>query len=327
MANEAISNSKRVILGTRGSALALTQEKMTRELLEGLGFTVEKKIIATTGDKRQDLKLSAPDLDKAVFTKELEEALEAGEIDAAVHSLKDVPTILEDQFALVAVLPRAPIEDVIVGKPGQQLLGGIDDLAKGATVATSSVRRACQLRHLRPDLNVIDIRGNVPTRLRKVATLPEIDATVLARAGLMRLGYDLSGATLRFEDHDLPIHIVDPKTMIPAAGQGAIAIEIRAADAETAAVFGQINHEPTWLRIRAERAFLHALGAGCQTPVGVHTEFQDGNRLRMRAIVFQDDQPEPQTAEIEGDAADAEGLAASLMAELGSAPERTERER
>lgn len=305
-----------LILGTRGSALALTQEKMTRGLLEDLGNAVETKIIATTGDKRQDLKLSAPDLDKAVFTKELEEALDAGEIDAAVHSLKDVPTILEDRFELAVVLERAPVEDVIVAKPGRQLPGGIDDLAQGATVATSSVRRSRQLRHLRPDLNVIDIRGNVPTRLRKVATLPEIDATILARAGLTRLGYDLSGPTLRFEEHDLPIHVISPATLIPAAGQGAIAIEIRSGDERTASIIRAINHEPTWLRIGAERAFLHALGAGCQTPVGVHSQLLDGGRMRMTAIVFQDDQPEPRLAEIEGEAADAAGLAAALMEQL-----------
>ena len=315
-----MSNSpKPLILGTRGSDLALTQTNTVRGLLESLGVTVEIKVIATTGDKRQDLKLSAPDLDKAVFTKELEDALAAGEIDAAVHSLKDVPTILEDQFKLAAVLPRVPIEDVIVGKPSQQLLGSIDDLAQGATVATSSVRRACQLRHLRPDLNVIDIRGNVPTRLRKVATLAEIDATVLARAGLTRLGYDLSGPRLKFEEHELPIHIVPPEVMIPAAGQGAIAIEMRADDVETTATLTQINDKPTWLRIRAERAFLHALEAGCQTPVGVHTELLDENRrMRVKTIVFGDETADPQTAEAEGDASDPEWFAAELMDQLRS---------
>lgn len=309
------ATSQKLILGTRGSDLALAQANTVRELLEALGVSIKTKIIATTGDKRQDLKLSAPDVDKAVFTKELEEALEAGEIDAAVHSLKDVPTVLEDQFKLAAVLPRAPIEDVIVAK--QQLLGGIDALARGATVATSSVRRGCQLRHLRPDLNVIDIRGNVPTRLRKVATLPEIDATVLARAGLTRLGYDLSGLTLKFEEHELGIFIVPPEVMIPAAGQGAIAIEIRSDDAKAVAILAGINDEPTWLRIQAERAFLYALGAGCQTPVGVHTELLDENRrIRVRTIVFRDDSPKPLTAEIVGDATEGEALAAALMARL-----------
>lgn len=308
--------SKTIILGTRGSDLALTQTKMTRALLEERGHTVEVKIIATTGDKRQDLKLSAPNLDKAVFTKELEDALAAGEIDAAVHSLKDVPTELESQFMLAAVLERAPVEDVIVGKPDQQLPNGIDDLAQGATVATSSVRRACQLRNLRPDLNIIDIRGNVPTRLRKVATLPEIDATVLAHAGLKRLGYDLSGPTLRFEDYDLPISIVPPDVVIPCAGQGAITIESRSDDESTAAAFREINHEPTWLRIRAERAFLHALGAGCQTPVGVFTELLDDQQLRISTIVFEEETATPKKASIEGNASEPERLAAELMAQL-----------
>ncbi|MEM7011252.1 MAG: hydroxymethylbilane synthase [Verrucomicrobiota bacterium] len=308
--------SKTIILGTRGSDLALTQTKMTRALLEECGHTVEVKIIATTGDKRQDLKLSASNLDKAVFTKELEDALAVGEIDAAVHSLKDVPTDLESQFMLAAVLERAPVEDVIVGKSGPQLPNGIEDLAQGATVATSSVRRACQLRNLRPDLKIIDIRGNVPTRLRKVATLPEIDATVLARAGLKRLGYDLSGPTLRFEEHDLPIAIVPPDVLIPCAGQGAITIETRSNDEPIATAFREINHEPTWLRIRAERAFLHALGAGCQTPVGVFTEFLDDQQLRISTIVFEDEGSAPKKGSVEGSALEPEKMAAELMAQL-----------
>ena len=205
---------------------------------------------------------------------------------------------------------RAPIEDVLITKNPDH--AGIDALPNGATVATSSVRRQHQLRHLRPDLNIIEIRGNVPTRLRKVATLPEMDATILARAGLERLGYDLSGETLEFEEHRLGIEVISPTVLIPAAGQGAVAIEIRSGDEESAAILARITHEPTWLRIRAERAFLHVLGAGCQTPVGVHTEL-DGRSMRMTAIVFRDDSQEPLRAEVEGDAGDSEELARQLM--------------
>ncbi len=303
------------ILGTRGSDLALAQADMTTRALEAAGLErgIERKIIATTGDKRQDLKLSAPDLDKAVFTKELEDALEAGIIHAAVHSLKDVPTVLEPQFALAAVLPRAPIEDVLITKSTEHAGSGLDSLPEGATVATSSVRRHHQLQHRRPDLNLIEIRGNVPTRLRKVATLPEMDATILARAGLLRLGFDLSGSSLAFETHELGFAVLPPSTMIPASGQGAVAIEIRSDDTETRHVLEAINHQPTWLRIQVERAFLHALGAGCQTPVGIHTELLKGGELMAKAIVFRDSSSQPLTAELTASVDSPESFASSLI--------------
>ena len=313
------SSDAPLILGTRGSDLALTQTRMVKASLKEVGVArpIEVKIIHTTGDKRQDLKLSAPNLDKAVFTKELEDALSAGEIDAAVHSLKDVPTELESEFVLAGVLPRAPIEDVILTKKPEHVANGLDSLPQGATVATSSVRRHKQLQHLRPDLKVIDIRGNVPTRLRKVATLDEIDATILARAGLTRLGYDLSGNSLSFEEHQIGLHVIPPEVMIPAAGQGAVTIEIRAGDTESQEVIDTINHLPTWRRIQAERAFLHALEAGCQTPVGVHTEWVDENkRLRVKTIVFRDESETPLQAEAEGAADQPEELAEQLMSQL-----------
>lgn len=313
------ASSQPLILGTRGSELALTQTNMVRAALAaaGIGRELETRIIATTGDKRQDLRLSAPNVDKAVFTKELEEALAAGEIDAAVHSLKDVPTLLEDAFTLIATLPRAPVEDVLVTKVPEHAANGLDSLPPGSCVATSSVRRMRQIQLLRPDLRLIEIRGNVPTRLRKVATLPEIDATILARAGLLRLGFDLSGPVLAFEEHHVGIHIIAPDVMLPAAGQGAIAIEARAGDDATAAAFASINDVPTWLRIRAERAFLHALGAGCQTPVGVHSELLDQNRrLRLKTIVFRDDSTAPCRAEAEGDALQPDRLAQELMSQV-----------
>ncbi|MEM1295752.1 MAG: hydroxymethylbilane synthase [Verrucomicrobiota bacterium] len=312
------------ILGTRGSDLALMQAKMTQTALEAAGIdrVVEQNIIATTGDKRQDLKLSAPNLDKAVFTKELEDALDEKSIHAAVHSLKDVPTILEPRFGLAAVLPRAPIEDVVVTKSIDHAENGLDSLPEGGTVATSSVRRHRQIQERRPDLNLVEIRGNVPTRLRKVATLPEIDATILAHAGLKRLGFDLSQPSLAFEDHQLGFAILPPAVMIPAAGQGAVAIEIRAEDDESREILSSINHDPTWQRIRVERAFLHALGASCQTPVGVHTELIDGGKIQVQAIVFQD-VPEgevptepPKRVETLGDANLPKEIAADLMSQL-----------
>jgi len=312
------SNSP-LILGTRGSDLALTQTRMVQAQLEKAGVTrpIEVKIIATTGDKRQDLKLSAPDLDKAVFTKELEEALDAKEIHAAVHSLKDVPTVLEDRFKLIATLERAPLEDMLVTKNPDHALAGLDSLPFEATVGTSSVRRAHQLRFQRPDLKIVDIRGNVPTRLRKVATDPAFDATILARAGLTRLGYDLSAASLQFEEGEVGLHILSPRVFLPAAGQGAIAIEARTDDKETAELLGRINHEATWLQIKLERAFLEALGAGCQTPVGVQTELYDDNHwMHVRGIVFRDDSEAPLLAETSGPTADLPKLVTELMKQL-----------
>ncbi len=314
-----MASSDSLILGTRGSDLALTQANLTQRALEACGLKrrIEQKIIATTGDKRQDLKLAVPGVDKAVFTKELEDALEAGTIHAAVHSLKDVPAVLESKFALVAVLPRAPVEDVLIAKSPDHAKNGLDSLPKGATVATSSVRRQFQLRRLRSDLNVVEIRGNVPTRLRKVAKMPEMDATILARAGLERLGYDLTGQNLEFEGQNMGLAILPPNVMVPAAGQGAIALEVLANDHETPQILEIINHEPTWQRIRAERAFLQALDAGCQTPVGIHTQLVGENRLHARAILFREDADSPLEAEISADAGAPEQFAAQLIRELG----------
>ena len=180
----------RIVLGTRGSALALVQAGMVEEALRRAwpGLEIERRIIKTTGDQRTDVPLSevaqVAQVDKGIFIKELELALEAGEIDVAVHSLKDVPSVLEEDFAIAAVLPRAAVRDVLVTTEE----GGLGGLRKGATVATSSVRRRRLLESLRPDLRVVDIRGNVPTRIRKLHESGEIDGLLLARAGLARLG-------------------------------------------------------------------------------------------------------------------------------------------
>ncbi len=305
-----------LVLGTRGSELALTQTELVKAQLAqaGIDRPVETKIIATTGDKRQDLKLSATNLDKAVFTKELEDALEAGEIHAAVHSLKDVPTEIDPKFKLVAVLERSHIEDVLITKNPDHALSGLDSLPFEATVATSSVRRQHQLQYQRPDLKIVDIRGNVPTRLRKVATLDGIDATILAWAGLARLDYDLSASSMEFEGKDLGIHILNPKIFIPAAGQGAVAIECRANDKATAELMGQINHQSTWLRIKLERAFLDQLGAGCQTPVGIHTEMFDYDHwMHVWSIVFQGESAQPILAQANGPTADLPRILKDLM--------------
>jgi hydroxymethylbilane synthase len=306
-----------IILGTRGSELALTQTEMTRAALAAAhpSLHIVREIIRTSGDLRPDLKLAdfsrgdQPVVDKGIFTKELEEALRAGTIHAAVHSLKDVPTVLADGFRIAAVLPRAPVEDVLISKHP----GGLDGLPQGAVVATSSVRRSCQLRLLRPDLTITDIRGNVPTRIRKVADDPAIDALVLARAGLVRLGlFDNP-----LPDHPTQLHtaIIPADLMFPAASQGAVGIEIFGHNPDLERTLAAINHHETFLKVRAERHFLELLAAGCQTPVGVLSSLENDS-LSMKAIVFPDHGGPPRTAHTSGPASHPENVAASLFKAL-----------
>ena len=279
-----------IILGTRGSELALTQTTMVTGLLMQAvdSLAVERKIIQTAGDKRPDLKFSEfsqgenPVVDKGIFIKELEIALQGGEIDAAVHSLKDVPSDLEKQFTIAAVLERAPIEDVLISKSHHT----VDSLPPGARVGTSSVRRARQLKWLRPDLEIVELRGNVPTRIRKCLGEGALDAIMLAAAGLVRLGL-MQGdmRTVTIDGQSLHAQVLAPTLFYPAAGQGAIAIEARAGDTETLACLEHLNHAPTAARVTVEREFLKILGAGCQTPVGAHTWIV-GDQLHMSVRVF-----------------------------------------
>lgn len=291
-----------LILGTRGSELALRQTEMVMAALRAAhpDLQVEKKIIATTGDKRQDLRFSefteGGRLDKGIFTKELELALESGEIDAAVHSLKDVPTEIAAHFCIASVLPRAPIEDVLVSRDGWT----VQTLPKNAKVGTSSVRRIRQLTFLRNDVNCVEIRGNVPTRLRKLFQPSELDAVLLARAGVDRLGL-LSGDKITVDDKTLHAAILPCDEFLPAAGQGAIGIEARRDNAKALELLSAINHAATFARVSTERHFLHLLRAGCQTPIGAYTEIKS-DTLRMKVWVFDesDTSRRPQEAEASG---------------------------
>lgn len=289
-----------VVIGTRGSDLALVQAAMTERALSQAvaGLKIERKVIRTTGDRRTDVALSEVAkaegvLDKGVFTKELEVALGAGEIDIAVHSLKDVPTVLDAAFEIAGTLPRAPVRDVLVSRSG----GGLDALPEGASVGTSSVRRARQLEWLRPDLRVGDIRGNVPTRLAKLAA-GGFDAIMLAEAGLVRLGHVMERST---EIGGVPVHFtpLSEQEFFPAAGQGAVGLEIRADDARSRELVGGVNDPATFLRARAEREFLRLLDAGCHTPVGVHSACE-GGELVMSARVFPEEGGEPRVATARG---------------------------
>lgn len=263
-----------LILGTRGSDLALVQTRETAARLRAAhpDLVIEERIIKTTGDKRLDVSLTSPGpLDKGLFTKELEEALLRGEIHAAVHSLKDLPTTQPPGLVVGAVLERAETADALASKHG----GGWQGLPEGATVATCSLRRKNQLAHLRPDLSFVEIRGNMATRLRKLVDTPAIDALVLARAAIDRLG-----APLIPEGIDVTVI----EEMLPAPGQGAIGIECLESDQSTRSLLAAINHSDTERCVNAERKLLTDLGGGCSMPLGAKATIQNGEVVLVAAL-------------------------------------------
>jgi hydroxymethylbilane synthase len=286
----------RITLGTRGSQLALAQTDLVKEALEQLPDPPEVavRIIKTTGDQRLDLSLSQPGpmIEKGFFTKELEEALLREEIDAAIHSLKDLPTILPEGLELVATLTRHDPCDVLISKTARSL----SEIPQNAIVATGSPRRSRQLVFRRPDLKVADIRGNVLTRLSKLLREESWNAIVLAKAGLQRVGFDLADGKITLDSAELLVS--DLVEILPAVGQGAIAVETASHRAELKALFGQINDANTWFCTQAERELLRLLGGGCQAPVGVQTRIQGGT-LYFEAIVF-DSQSKPQSGAVSG---------------------------
>lgn len=311
---------EKIILGTRGSELALTQTNMVTAELQTAHphLQIERQIIQTSGDKRQDLRFSefndVAHVDKGIFIKELEIALEKGQIDAAVHSLKDVPSDLAAGFTIAAVLPRAAIEDVLVTAQPFTL----ETLPQGARVGTSSVRRAAQLKFLRPDVEIVEIRGNVPTRVKKVLGENALDAVLLAAAGLLRLGLlNANLSRIHIAEQTLHALVLDPCKFLPAAGQGAIAIECRAGDEAAVQTVRSLNHAETEARVTAEREFLKILGAGCQTPVGAHTWIKD-RQLHMAVRVFNEADLSRPPIEREADRPlhEAKQLAADLAALL-----------
>jgi hydroxymethylbilane synthase len=286
-------------LGTRGSELALEQTKF---VVQGLSQTrphlqVTHEIIKTTGDQRQDMSMKDVGVltDKGIFIKELESALEEQKIDAAVHSLKDMPSELAGPYFIAAVLPRAAVEDVLITRHNATLM----TLPAGATVGTSSVRRAYQLTHLRPDLKVVEVRGNVPTRIRKCTGAEPLDAVILAVAGLTRLNLlDVQNSKVRIDETELNADILDCKIFLPAAGQGAIALETLRSNSDARGVLRGLNHEDTEMRVTAEREFLRCLNGGCHTPIGIHT-WISAHRLHMKVRVFAENRPHLPPIEIE----------------------------
>jgi hydroxymethylbilane synthase len=242
----------RIRIGTRGSLLARWQAEHVQGRLEALGHEVSLVIITTTGDRLLDRRLEAVG-GKGAFLKEIEEAMQAGEIDLAVHSLKDVPTVTPEGLELVAMLERADPRDALLSAGP-----GLDELPRGARVGTTSLRRQAQLGAARPDLVVADLRGNVDTRVRRLRE-GKFDAILLAMAGLVRLGRA-----------DEVTQALDAREFVPAPGQGTIALECRAEDAAIREAVAPLHHEPTARAVTAERTFLATLGGGCNVPLGAH---------------------------------------------------------
>ncbi len=293
---------QRLVIGTRGSALALAQAALTLAALEKAYPAIEATVckITTSGDRKHDMSLikQTPAGAKGLFTKELEEALLRREIDVAVHSGKDMPGQMPEGLVLAAVLPRAKTADVLLTRDA----GGLAGLPPGAHVGTSSVRRARQLLHRRADLVIEEIRGNVATRLRKMRESATLAGTVLAQAGLERLGFKIEGGFLESEEGRFHAEILDT---LPAISQGAIALQTRTEDA---AIFQAVNHGPTWLAVRAERELMRLLQGDCTLPVGVGTE-QTGGAMRMRVVLFGAPEEAPREADVTGEAAEPEALA------------------
>jgi hydroxymethylbilane synthase len=289
-------------LGTRGSPLALTQARMVRDALaKAHGFDPQQialEVIRTSGDRIQDRPLADAG-GKGLFTKEIEEALIAGTIDFAVHSSKDMPTMLPAGLVLSAFMEREDPRDAFISRKAKS----IADLPPGATVGTASLRRQAMMKRLRSDLVIVPLRGNVETRLRKLDE-GVADATLLALAGLKRLGLA-----------DAATAVLDVGEFLPAVGQGAIGIETRADDSRTRDLLAPINHADTFNALACERAFLAVLDGSCRTPIGGYARIEDG-KIHFRGMIIKPDGSEAFEARREGDIGDAEKLGADAGAEL-----------
>lgn len=251
-----------LVLGTRGSELALRQANVVRSRLQAAGIRVELETIVTRGDESVDAPISEIG-DEAVFTKELDRALLMGDIDLAVHSLKDIPSTLPEGIALAAIGKREDPFDAFVAHSSFE--GHLDDLPEGATIATSSLRRTAQLLAWRSDLNVVPVRGNVDTRLEKLKK-SEWEGMILAVAGLLRLGF-----TAHIRDR------IDPEIMVPSVGQGALGIACKEGNESLRNLLREsLHHEATGQAAVAERAFLREVGGGCQVPLGAWARVEDG---------------------------------------------------
>ena len=302
---------RRIVLGTRGSELARAQTLLVEKAIRQAhpGMAIETTVVVTQGDKARALDPRAGR--KGLFTAEIERALIAGDVNIAVHSAKDLPSETSSEVEIAAVLARAAMEDVLVSKHP----GGLASLPRGATVATGSVRRQHQLLWKRADLRIVDLRGNVPTRLRKLAA-NEWDAIVLARAGLERLDIALNDE-ISFEGRRFFLDILSHEIFLPAGGQGIIAVQVRTDDQSTKAVVDLINHGETLLCLQAEREFLRGLQGDCNCPVGVIAKIENG-KMKMRAQVFLQGAIAPRQGTVEGTPDDRKRIISELLNGLGA---------
>lgn len=301
------------MLGSRGSELARRQAAMVTQALQRAWpeLDVVVEIIKTRGDERKAEPIDPRAGRKGIFTGEIERVLAAGGIDIAVHSAKDLPSDATPGLEVPACLPRAAVEDVLISKNN----GGLGALPEGCVVGTGSVRRQCQLRWRRPDLSLFELRGNVPTRLRKLDENPW-EAIVLARAGIERLGYVLWPRGVHVGSRTFFAEILDNEFFLPAGGQGVIALQVRSEDMSTKKFVEVVNDMTTHLCLRAEREFLRLLHGGCGTPVGVLATVKTGI-MTMRGQLFEDGVVMPRTACVEGAETAPELLARRLWEAIG----------
>ncbi|WP_070120839.1 hydroxymethylbilane synthase [Bacillus marinisedimentorum] len=295
---------RKIVIGSRKSKLALTQTEWVIEQLKqfGLPYEFEVEKIVTKGDKILDVTLSKVG-GKGLFVKEIEQAMADKEIDMAVHSMKDVPSELPEGFVIACVPERVDFRDAFISKSGQKL----DDLPAGSVVGTSSLRRSSQILSRRPDLEIKPIRGNIDTRLAKLDT-EDFDAIVLAAAGLQRMGWS----------DDVVTEYLAPDVMIPAVGQGALAIECREDDKDLQELLQRLNDRYTDLTTTAERAFLYKIEGGCQVPVGAHAVMENGEVTVTAMVGSPDGKTLLKETVTDKDPAAAGSRAADLLIERGA---------
>jgi len=307
----------KIVIGTRGSELARAQARLAEQALreQWPDLSIETKIVRTKGDESGSRAGTSLHGRKGLFTAEIEKALLAGDVDLAVHSAKDLPSELTAGTEIVAVLPRAALDDVLVSKRRGDLVA----LREVATIATGSVRRRNQLAWKHPGLMIVDLRGNVPTRLRKLAE-NNWDAIVLARAGLERLALSPAQTEITFEGRQFFIEVLPRESFLPAGGQGVIALQIRAGDEDMRTIVDSVNDHETLLCLRAEREFLRLLHGDCNSPVGVLATIENGV-MKLRAQVFDQLSMPPREGRVEGTRDDGEGLAGELLRQINGESE------
>jgi hydroxymethylbilane synthase len=326
-----VGASERIVLGSRGSDLALAQTKLVEQALRSAwpDLEIATEIIRTSADEGSP---SAPVTDrkagrKGMFTREIEKQLLVRRIDLAVHSAKDLPSEAVDELEICGALARADAHDVLITKANLSLT----TIPAGSVIGTGSIRRQRQLAWKRADLQIADLRGNVPTRLRKLQENQNWSGIILARAGLERLGFEIEGRALRLprieietkeepgqpkrSPYNMSIDLLSPNDFVPAGGQGVIALQVRRDDERIRRLVAPINHEPTRVCLRAEREFLRLLDGDCDSPVGVQASIAE-EELWLHAQVFEAEISAPRTGKLSGPLEEPEALAVRLMDKL-----------